>query len=159
VAIEVKPATEDDVRVFSAWRYEPPYDAYSITEGPDKAIGYFLGSDVRCHVLVEDGDVVGFVTFGSDAQVPSGDYAGEALDIGLGIDPALTGQGNSKAYISSVLVFARKTFDPQRFRVTIAANNTRAVRAWVGVGFQERENFLSPKTVMGTKRFVIFELD
>jgi RimJ/RimL family protein N-acetyltransferase len=159
VTVDVREATEENIRLFSKWRYEPPYDVYDITESPDEAVEYFRNPDVHCHSLVEIANLVGFVTFGSDGQVPGGDYTRDALDIGLSIDPLLTGQGNGNRYINTVVAFARKTFDPRRFRVTIAANNTRAVRAWMGVGFQERENFLSPKTVMGTKRFVIFELD
>ena len=92
MTVDVRRATEEDIRLFSEWTYEAPYNAYNITESPDEAVEYFLRPDVRCHALVETGKLVGFVTFGSDAHVPGGDYAREALDIGLGIDPELTGK-------------------------------------------------------------------
>jgi RimJ/RimL family protein N-acetyltransferase len=158
MTIDVRSATEDDIRLFSEWTYEPPYDVYDITESPDEAVEYFLKPDVRCHVLVEEGDVVGFVTFGPDGRVPGGEYTQDALDIGLGIDPAFTGSGIGNRYINAALAFARSTFNNQQMRVTIAENNTRAQRAWMRVGFVQTGDFLSPHSVMGTRRFVILQL-
>lgn len=156
--VDVRAVAEEDIRLFSEWRYEPPYDVYDITESPDEAVEYFLDPHVRCHSLVETGHLVGFVTFGSDGQVPGGDYTRDALDIGLGIDPALTGGGNGNRYINAAVAFARSTFSDQRMRVTIAANNVRAQRAWTSVGFHETGDFMAPNTVMGTKKFVVLEL-
>jgi ribosomal-protein-alanine N-acetyltransferase len=158
VTVDVRAATEEDIRLFSEWRYEPPYDVYNITETPDEAVEYFLAPDVHCHALVEAGDLVGFVTFGSDGHVPGGDYTQDALDIGLGIDPALTGNGSGNRYINAAVTSARSTFDKQRMRVTIAASNVRAQKAWTSVGFHRTGDFLSPHTVMGTKKFVVLEL-
>jgi RimJ/RimL family protein N-acetyltransferase len=158
LTVDVRRATGEDIRLFSGWKYEAPYDVYDITESPDEAVEYFLGSDVRCYVLVEAGKLIGFVTFGSDAHVPGGDYAREALDIGLGIDPELTGRGNGKRYIDAAVAFARLELNNQRMRVTIAANNVRAQRAWTSVGFRRTDDFLSPRTVMGTEKFVVLEL-
>ena len=157
MAVEVRPATEVDVRVFSAWRYDPPYDVYSISQEPDAAVEYFLSSQVDCHVLVEGGDVIGFVTFGSDAQVPGGDYTKDALDIGLGIDPALTGRGSGRRYITAVVDFMQSAPCQRPLRVTIAAGNERALRVWRSIGFKETADFISPETVMGTKKFVMLE--
>ena len=159
MTVAVRPATENDVRAFSQWKYESPFDVYDVNMHPDEAVEYFLGSDVHCHVLVETDELVGFVTFGSDGHVPGGDYTSDALDIGLGIHPTLIGRGNGKRYLSSALTFARATFDVQGLRVTIAANNVRAQRAWTSVGFHETGEFVAPDTVMGTRKFVILELD
>ena len=158
MTVDVRAATEEDIRVFSAWKYEAPYDVYDVTDSSDEAVRYFLGADVRCHVLEESGAVVGFVTFGSDAHVPGGDYSREALDIGLGIDPELIGRGNGKRYIDAAVTFARSAFNDQRMRITIAANNVRAQRAWTSVGFLQTSDFFAPHTVMGTKKFVVLEL-
>jgi RimJ/RimL family protein N-acetyltransferase len=158
VTVDVRRATGEDIRLFSEWTYEAPYDAYNITESPDEAVEYFLRPDVRCHALVETGKLVGFVTFGSDAHVPGGDYTREALDIGLGIDPELTGKGNGNRYIDAAVAFADAMLKAQRMRVTIAASNVRAQRAWKSVGFVQTGDFLSPHSVMGTKTFVVLEL-
>jgi ribosomal-protein-alanine N-acetyltransferase len=158
VTVGVRPATEIDVRAFSQWKYESPFDVYDVNMPHDEAVDYFLGSDVHCHVLVEADELVGFMTFGSDGHVPGGDYTGDALDIGLGIHPSLIGMGNGKRYLRSAVTFARATFDIQGLRVTIAANNVRAQRAWTGVGFHETGEFVAPDTVMGTRKFVVLEL-
>ena len=92
-AIDLRPATDRDVREFVAWRYEPPYDVYTMAMDPGEAVEYFLGADIHCHTLVDGAEVVGFCTFGRDAQVPGGDYTVDALDVGLGVKPSRTGSG------------------------------------------------------------------
>jgi hypothetical protein len=74
MTFELRPATDEDVRGFAAWRYDAPFDVYNIAMGPDEAVAYFLGPDVHCHTLVHGDDVVGYCTFGHDARVPGGDY-------------------------------------------------------------------------------------
>ena len=156
--LDLRPATDEDIRGFAPWRYDPPYDVYNIAMGPDEAVAYFLDPDVHCHALVHGGDVVGYCTFGHDARVPGGEYDGDALDVGLGIEPALTGSGNGERYVAAVVAHARKTFGHRRLRVTIASDNERALRVWSGAGFVEVDRFVSPRTVMGTNEFVIREL-
>ena len=40
--LSVRAVTETDVRDFVAWRYEPPFDGYNITQPVDEAVEYFL---------------------------------------------------------------------------------------------------------------------
>ena len=84
----------------------------------------------------EQGELVAYCCFGLQAQVPGGDYRSEALDIGLGVRPDLTGQGQGLAYVNGVLDFARATFAPCSYRVTIAEFNERARRVWEKAEFQ-----------------------
>ena len=156
--LEVRKATEPDVREFASWRYEPPYDIYSVTDPVDKAIAYFLSDAVNCHVIEGQGVLVGFITFGSDARVPGGDYTADALDIGMGINPSLTGKGNGTAYVAAVVDHARHTFDAPRLRVSVALNNPRAQRVWEQNGFAETQRFVSTgSSVMGSTEFVVLE--
>ena len=152
---ELRPVTEDDVRTFATWRYPAPYDVYDIDEEPDTAVAYFLDPAVGCHVLLEEGELVGFCTFGHDARVPGGDYSLPALDIGMGIAPERTGQGRGGGYVAAVLEHARATNPNVPFRVTIAANNERALRVWQGAGFEAKEHFDTEKEMMGARRFVV----
>jgi len=158
MTLELRPATDEDVRGFAAWRHDPPYDIYDIGMESDEAVAYFLDPDVHCHTLVHRDDVVGYCTFGHDARVPGGDYDEDGLDIGLGIEPTLTGSGNGEHYVAAVVAHARASFDHRRLRVTIASGNERALRVWSGAGFVEVVRFVSPRTVMGTNEFVILEL-
>ena len=87
--------------------------------------------------------MVAFCCFGEDAQVPGGDYSAEALDLGLGVRPDLTGQGQGQVYIQAVLDYARRHYAPRSCRVTIAGFNTRAQRAWTKAGFRPMQRFES----------------
>ena len=155
--IELRPVVESDVRDFITWRYEPPYDGYSITGNEAELVVYFLSDKVRCHALLENSELVGFCTFGSDAQVPGGDYFQNRLDIGLGIRPALTGQGNGRSYVAAVIEFALQQELP--LRVTIAGINERAIKVWEANGFRQTQNFEAESEVMGTRRFGVYERD
>ncbi|MGB5567151.1 MAG: GNAT family N-acetyltransferase [Acidimicrobiia bacterium] len=153
--IDLRPATDADVREFVAWRYDAPYDAYDIAMDPDEAVTYFLGAEVRCHTLVDADEVVGFCTFGTDAQVPGGDYTGDALDIGLGVKPSRTGSGNGHQFVAAVVEHAKGTFGPRLFRVSIAAGNERALRVWSNAGFSEISRFDTNRELMGSTEFAI----
>jgi len=55
--------------------------------------------------------------------------------------PDLTGQGRGLTFVSAVLDFARRTFTPTAFRVTVAEFNKRALRVWEKAGFQPGQTF------------------
>lgn len=132
---------ERRAREIACWRYPPPYDIYNLAES-EEAVAYALDPQNNFFAMEDEkGALVGFCSFGQDGQVPGGDYRLEALDIGLGIRPGLTGQGQGIDFVSCVLDFARKAFAPSRFRVTIAAFNRRAQRVWKRAGFRPVECF------------------
>lgn len=130
--------TEADARAILAWRYDEPYAIYnadpatieeSIAALLDPANAYFAA-------LGLDGAVVGHCCFGPDARVPGGDYADpDALDVGLGLRPDLTGGGQGQCFVRAVLAFGRARFAPTRFRLTVAAFNVRAQRVYARAGF------------------------
>jgi RimJ/RimL family protein N-acetyltransferase len=137
------PVDKATVRTFLEWRYEPPYDIYDLD--PDDAqemVRYFMDPEVNCYgVRDATGSLVAYCTFGPDGQVPGGDYGAEALDIGLGVRPDLTGRGQGLTYVNAVIAFAQSRFAPTALRVTIAEFNRRAQRVWEKVGFQRRQRF------------------
>ena len=155
--LTVRSATEADIREFALWRHEPPLDVYNITQPVAQAVEYFLQPSTGCHVIMREDELAGFITFGSDAQVPGGDYSSSALDIGLGMKPSLTGRGYGRSIVDAVVQFARQSIEPGRLRVTIAVGNQRAVRVWSSRDFVETQRFQSPETVMGSDTFVVLE--
>lgn len=155
MSIELRPVTENDIRTFALWRYEPPYDVYNITDNPDEAVVYFLQPDIHCSTLLDGEEVIGFCTFGHDAQVPGGDYDEGGLDIGLGVKPDRTGSGNGDRYVAQVVEHAIASFPPQQLRVTIAAGNQRAIRVWSKAGFEQISRFETPRVMMGSREFAI----
>jgi GNAT superfamily N-acetyltransferase len=134
-----------DVDKVLRWRYEPPYDIYNL-EGPLDAqdLAYFLDPQNAFQTITSNqGELLAFCSFGPDGQVPGGDYRQEALDIGLGVRPDLTGRGLGAHFVQAVLDYARDTFAPAMFRVTIAGFNRRAMRVWQKAGFQPVSHFES----------------
>ncbi len=155
LAVELRHATEGDVRAFTRWRYTPPYDVYNIDSTPEESVEYFLAPDVRCHALFDDRVLAGFCTFGHDARVPGGDYSADGLDIGLGVKPELTGRGLGIRFVAAVVQYAIATFDPPMLRVTIARGNIRALRVWKRAGFSEASIFATARDTMGSGEFAI----
>ncbi len=123
------------------WRYEPPYDLYNYLE-EEVNLQYFLNPQNNFYKIVdENGELVGYCSFGQDGQVSGGDYRYEALDIGMGIRPDLTGQGKGIEYASAVLDFAENLLKPKAFRVTSATFNKRALRLWQKLEFEHQQSF------------------
>lgn len=137
------PIDEASARQIIEWRYSPPYDIYNIsTENLTETANYFLNPEYSYHILKDDKDnLIAFCTFGIDAQVSGGDYSEAALDIGMGLQPDLTGKGKGQVLIQSVLDFAHQKYQPRTVRVTIAEFNKRAIRVWEKAGFQHVQTF------------------
>jgi len=140
---QFKQMNKKNARKILTWRYPPPYDIYNL--GPEKSeesVAYLMKPENRFFsILSESGDLVGFCSFGPDGQVPGGDYRAEALDIGMGVRPDLTGQGEGIRYVRAILDFARETLAPACFRVTIAGFNRRAIQVWSQAGFRPVHTF------------------
>ena len=138
--------SESAARSILAWRYEPPYDFYN----PDPAQlddllhNSFLNPDYHYFsVLDAAGTLVAFRCFGEDARVPDGDYSADALDMGGGLRPDLTGHGLGPKVIRAAMDFARMTFSPGAFRTTVAELNLRALRACEKVGYEVSQRFVA----------------
>jgi RimJ/RimL family protein N-acetyltransferase len=136
---------EGSARDVLSWRYDAPYDIYNCDPNPEviEAGALFLADPANNYYTISDkeGQVVGFCVFGLDAQVPGGDYGSDALDIGLGIRPDLTGRGQGNRYVTSVLDFAQGLLAPKAYRVTVAEFNRRALRVWQKAGFRPIQTF------------------
>jgi RimJ/RimL family protein N-acetyltransferase len=124
------------------WRYDPPYDVYNL-EDDETVIQYALDPENNFYAMDDKKlGLVGFCSFGLDGQVPGGDYVENALDIGMGIRPDLTGRGLGSGFVAEVLAFARQMYAPVRIRVTIAAFNERAKRVWEANHFRPHQRFV-----------------
>ena len=71
----------------------------------------------------------------------------EALDVGAGLRPELTGQGHGAAFLGAILEFGRRHFATRGFRATIASWNERALRMAERAGFERGPRFVSPAGV------------
>src|SRR5947209_5664809 len=95
VELRIQPTTEADAREILSWQYDAPYDLYNpnsdwgeadVASFADPANGYLSLRD-------EHGHLIAYICFGAEARVPGGDYTADALDVGCGIKPNLTGHG------------------------------------------------------------------
>jgi GNAT superfamily N-acetyltransferase len=138
-----KPIAASDAEEISRWRYPEPYTTYN---GDPASVPGLLDPRYNYHaVTVPDGELVGYFCFGADATVPAGRKLGlydeDALDVGLGMRPDLTGRGLGPDFVRAGLRFARQTFSPPAFRLTVAAFNRRAVKVYEAVGFEVIHSF------------------
>ncbi len=142
-------------REILTWLYEAPYDVYNLSsDNEETKLAYLLYSGRAFYrMLDETGMLVAFCSFGQDGQVAGGDYQADAVDIGMGMRPDLTGGGRGGVYINTIVDFARRTFTSRAYRVTIAAFTTRAQRAWRSCGFQPVHTF---QRTHDDRQFVIF---
>ncbi len=151
--VTFKPIDETAARAILTWRYEPPYDIYNLEDSPE-SLAYALDPQNNYYAIrTVKNELVGFCSFGLDAQVPGGDYTAPALDIGLGIQPDWTGQGLGAKFVAAVLNFTQTEFAPPQLRVTIAAFNYRAQRVWEKNGFNQIDTF---NHFVSGREFVIF---
>lgn len=136
-------ADERSAREFVGWKYEPPYDVYNCSPDQfEKSVQYNIDPQNNVYAMFNEKDeLVGYCSYGRDAQVPGGDYTEEALDIGMMIKPELTGQGKGTAFAEEVIRNGVKKYSPKKLRVTIAAFNKRAMRVWEKNGFQQTQTF------------------
>ncbi len=138
--------TESSALLAAAWHYEPPYDFYNHDPAQlDELVhNSYLNPAYHYFSVLDDNDsLIAFRCFGEDARVPGGDYSADALDMGGGLRPDLTGHGFGPQIIAAAIEFARTEFSPRVFRVTIAEFNLRARRACEKVGYVFAQRFLA----------------
>jgi RimJ/RimL family protein N-acetyltransferase len=133
-----------------SWQYEPPYGMYTL-EPVDEAtaIRELLRPELHyVAVLDEHDDMIAFRCFGPDAQVPGGIYGEEALDLGGGLRPDLTGKGLGWHVIAASMNYAMGRFAPRLFRTTVASFNQRAKKVCERLGYQVARSFNRPSDGM-----------
>lgn len=131
----LRPTSRADADLFCTWRYGGLYTMY---DQRAELRANYLEPSFRYHSVADgNGALVGFCCFGADARVLGIAYDDEALDIGLGMAPALTGQGRGAVFVAAIVDFAAKHFRPTALRLTVAAFNRRAITVY------ERNRFVA----------------
>lgn len=138
------PMSQAHARAMLSWRYAAPYDLYN--PDPDRLeqdVQGLLDPQYNYYAMTDEhGEFVAYCCFGPDARVPGGDYEAAALDVGMGLRPNLTGRGFGRTYLTAILNFGRRAFDPPAFRVTIAEFNKRALHLCEEAGFRAVQTFI-----------------
>ena len=133
--------TEDFAREILTWQYDSPYDLYNQdAEDFDELMN---GSYYA--VLNFANEMIGFYCIGTPAQVPKGHdfkaYQESFLDLGLGLKPELTGQGNGYDFLEFII----PTLSAENLRLTVASFNKRAIRLYEKFGFKQVDCFSNGK--------------
>lgn len=153
--------TEVAAHAIGSWRYEPPYSFYNpAAEALDEVLAEMLDGSYYA-VLDDRGGLAGFVAFGATAQVPGGHthgaYRDDALDIGLGMRPDLTGRGLGREFLRACIDFAWERYSPPMLRLSVAIFNKRAITVYERAGFQAGPIVPSP-TPGGETDFLVMTL-
>jgi ribosomal-protein-alanine N-acetyltransferase len=127
---------DEEATRISGWHYEPPYDFYDATSDPDdlrELLDPKRRKDAYFSVFDEGGVLVGFFQF---------EREGTTVDIGLGMRPDLTGRRLGVRYLLVGLEFARDRFSPERFTLSVATFNERAIRVYERAGFRRGNEYM-----------------
>ena len=121
------------------WEYPPPYHVYNLGGSP-LAFAKIV-DDCYFSVFWRD-SFVGFFCYGSPAQLrvkikPPCYQEQGYLDVGLGLHPDFCDRGLGLSFVQAGLRYAAEHFWEGGFRLTVAANNYRALKVYRRVGFLE----------------------
>jgi ribosomal-protein-alanine N-acetyltransferase len=129
---------EQEARAIARWHYEGPYAFYDMDQDADdlaELLNPRSWEEKYYAVLDEQGELAGFFTFTKD---------GEAVEIGLGLRPDLTGKGKGVGleFVQAGLEFAKSEYAVSAFRLRVATFNRRAVRVYEKAGFRPVRVFM-----------------
>ncbi len=155
--LSFEPMTQVYAQELVSWQYEKPYDIYGYPESERKeAITYLTDKRNQFFAVVSKNRLIGFRSFGKDGRVQGGTYDDSYLDTGGGLKPDLTGKGMGAEIIQKGLTFGSVLFSTERFRVTIAAFNQRALKVCQRLGFEKDHRF---QRLNDDTEFIVLTLD
>lgn len=141
-----RPMTKEYASQICSWKYDEPYSIYNL-DGSDETINELMSDEYYC-TLNSKNTLIGFICSGNSARVPGGYPAGiynndKLVDIGLGLDPDLTGKGKGVDFLSHALRFLNTHHNAQQFQLVVATFNERAINVYERVGFKKEVHFTS----------------
>ena len=148
--MKVEEWTEGHVNEVAGWRYDPPYDFYDLASDPaDEAAMRDPARTGHCRaVLGEGGCLDAFWYF---------DWHGDVVEVGIGLRPDLTGRGLGESFMRAQLDYALQSWQPETFRLFVAAWNERAIRLYTRLGFHEVGRETRSFELVGKHEFVKME--
>ena len=137
----------EDAREISTWIYEEPYSLYSM-ESSQETIEELL--DGGYYAVFNNSNIIGHFCYGEAAQVPGGRTEGlynrvEAIDIGIGLRPDLTGKGTGLEFVLKAIEFGINKYKPKILRLTVAGFNIRATKVYERAGFVIEASFINKR--------------
>jgi len=141
----IRDMNEMYARDIICWRYEEPYDFYN-NELSDENMREFMENPYFA-IINTHKELIGFYCTGSAAQVPKGRddnaYSDGYIDIGIGMNPTLTGQGFGTMFVSFIIKNIQQEYSIP-LRLTVAQFNKRAIYLYEKLGFVKDLEFSTP---------------
>lgn len=131
-----KPMAEEDARQIAVWHYAAPYDFYDMEQDPEDLAELLDPQSWQAPnyaVFNKEKELIGFFSF---------HQADQAIEIGLGLRPDLTGKDLGRAFINAGLAFGREHFSVEMWSLSVATFNKRAIRLYEQVGFTALDIFM-----------------
>jgi ribosomal-protein-alanine N-acetyltransferase len=148
--LRIAPLSQEEAEEIAEWRYDPPYHFYD-ADADQRDLAELLDPKVRgdryFSARDKSGDLIGYFGLG---------FADGVADIGVGLRPDLTGQGLGLQFLEQGLAFATELFSPERFRLSVAVFNKRAITVYERAGFVRTRTY-DHETNGGVFRFVELE--
>lgn len=138
IELTIEPILKKHEWEIAHWKYDGIYEFYNRIgniQYPDNLEEKIENSYV---VYDDKGELIGHFHFGSEGQIPTIEnycYTDDYLDMGLGLRPDICGHGFGVDFIQYGIEFARKHYNRNKFRLSVAAFNERAVKAYEKAGF------------------------
>jgi ribosomal-protein-alanine N-acetyltransferase len=123
------PLSQEEAEVVAEWHYPQPYSFYDWSLDVDdlqELLDPALRGQAYWAVKDDQDELVGHFSFKPQE---------DAIEIGLGLRPDLTGRGLGAAFLAAGLEFARTQFAPERFTLAVATFNERAITVYERAGF------------------------
>jgi RimJ/RimL family protein N-acetyltransferase len=139
--LRFRPFSRSDALAMMSWRYPAPYSAYDLDSQDPTVLAELLRPENRYHAILRGNEMIGFFCLGADARVPGWNYDDSALDVGMGLRPDRTGQGEGWGCFSSVMDFVEELDPGRALRATVVAWNRRAIRLCEKAGFHATASF------------------
>lgn len=131
-----RPMDDESAQAIAGWHYAGMYAFYDMDQDVDD-LRELLDPRKRngryYHVTDAQGALIGFFCFEREQ---------EAVVVGLGLRPDLTGKGWGQAFLEAGLAFAREQYRPATFVLTVATFNQRAIRVYRKAGFEDAGLFM-----------------
>jgi len=118
------------------WHYNGEFSFYDM-ESDKEDLVEFLDPNKRGNsnfVVMNGTEVIGFFSFNKVTH--------NTIDVGLGMRPDLTGNGNGSGFLIAGINFAKAKYNPEKITLSVATFNQRAIKVYRKLGFEEVETFI-----------------
>lgn len=124
---------ENALKIANEWHYAAPYDFYDMQndiEDYEEIINPSLRQNNYYQVTNDKNDLVGFFVI-EPADKNKGKY-----EIGLGMNPSITGKGKGIDFLNLIINFSQSKFCVLEIILDVAQFNVRAQKVYQKAGFK-----------------------